>query len=274
MISASRSAGCSSAREKVRLRRRARRRRLRGDPDPDAARLPRRAASTARSATTSGCATTSRSSRPRLPSSSQPAPFSSRRLYQALGVPGVRGGDARLHRARRSWKNPVTRHDARHLRARRRPGATTCSTLPGVREPARPHPPPGRVLFDALSRPEYGPVAERAARRRARGDRGERPPASRSAASSRSAPRSASTAACSRATSTSCASSRTARARPDRRSAWSGSSRAPTPTRVRDAIRALLPERRAGAHAPDFDRRARRLLGADDADRLRVHASA
>ncbi len=97
----------------------------------------------------------------------RPAPFSIRRLYQALGWTDVADDQPRLHLPG-DVEEPVEQRAAQHQCGRHRPGATTSST--------RRASPTGRpllagqdvVLFDSASRPEFGPVGEQLARRTGR----------------------------------------------------------------------------------------------------------
>jgi putative ABC transport system permease protein len=87
----------------------------------------------------------------------QTVPFSSRRLYQAGGVPGV-ARVSPLYASGAVWKNPWNNESRRLLTIGLDPSYGALAA-PGVDEQL------GRVrhqdalLFDALSRPEHGPVA-------------------------------------------------------------------------------------------------------------------
>jgi putative ABC transport system permease protein len=86
----------------------------------------------------------------------QPAPFSSRRLYQARGIPGV-AAVTPLYATGAIWKNPWTHVTRRILAIGIDPSADVLDA-PGVaaqRDLLRRQ---DALLFDALSRPEYGPV--------------------------------------------------------------------------------------------------------------------
>ncbi len=87
----------------------------------------------------------------------KPTAFPRRRLYQALAVTGVAtvtGVDTALAR----WKNPWTGR-TRDLFLIGIDPAADALTLPGVETQRRMLQQPDLVLFDALSRQEFGPVA-------------------------------------------------------------------------------------------------------------------
>src|SRR5262245_59362203 len=88
----------------------------------------------------------------------QPAPFSSRRLYQVLGVPGVVGVSP-LYATSAIWKNPWN-HTTRRLVAFGLDPSADVLDAPGVADQRDLVRRQDAVLFDALSRPEYGPVAD------------------------------------------------------------------------------------------------------------------
>lgn len=88
----------------------------------------------------------------------QTVPFSARRLYQALGIEGV-ADVSPVYASVGVWKNPFN-HQTRNIltlgvdptdRVLAAPGAEEGLALVRRRD---------AVLFDALSRPEHGPVAE------------------------------------------------------------------------------------------------------------------
>jgi putative ABC transport system permease protein len=87
----------------------------------------------------------------------QAVPFSSRRMYQALGVPGV-ASVSPVYAARGVWKNPWD-HTPRNLFVLGVDPADDVLDAPGVRESVDRVRQRDVVLFDALSRPEHGPVA-------------------------------------------------------------------------------------------------------------------
>jgi putative ABC transport system permease protein len=88
----------------------------------------------------------------------QTAPFSSRRLYQAGGVPGV-ARVSPLYASAAVWKNPFehTSHVVFTLGVE--PASDTLDA-PGVREQIDRVSRRDAVLYDALSRPEHGSVAD------------------------------------------------------------------------------------------------------------------
>jgi len=88
----------------------------------------------------------------------QPTPFSSRRLYQALGVDGV-ASVAPVYVGPAVWKNPWT-HESRQIFTIGVDPADDALEAPGVRENVEVLRRRDAVLFDAASRPEFGPVAE------------------------------------------------------------------------------------------------------------------
>jgi putative ABC transport system permease protein len=87
----------------------------------------------------------------------QAVPFSSRRMYQALGVPGV-ASVSPVYAARGVWKNPWD-HTPRNLFMLGVDPADDVLDAAGVREYIDRVRQRDAVLFDALSRPEHGPVA-------------------------------------------------------------------------------------------------------------------
>lgn len=87
-----------------------------------------------------------------------PRPFSSRRLYQALGVDGVEAIRP-VYIARAFWKNPFN-HDIRNVLLLGVDPDDDVLLAPGVRQGLRHVHRRDVVLFDGASRPEQGPVAE------------------------------------------------------------------------------------------------------------------
>src|SRR5262245_930688 len=88
----------------------------------------------------------------------QPVAFSSRRLYQALGVPGV-AGVSPLYSSMAVWKNPWT-HVTRRILVLGVDPSDDVLDAPGVGEQIDLARRQDAVLFDALSRPEHGPVGD------------------------------------------------------------------------------------------------------------------
>ncbi|MGH0032681.1 MAG: ABC transporter permease DevC [Myxococcota bacterium] len=95
----------------------------------------------------------------------QTSPFSARRLYQGLGVEGVRDVSP-VYAAVAVWKNPFD-HQSRNILVLGVDPADRALEAPGVAENLERVRKRDVVLFDALSRPEHGPVPEafRAGRR-------------------------------------------------------------------------------------------------------------
>lgn len=89
-------------------------------------------------------------------------PFSSRRLYQALGVEGVEAVTP-VYIQRAFWKNPYN-HDIRNLLAFGVDPADEVLHTAGVDENIHLVQRRDVVLFDGASRPEQGPIAEGFAR--------------------------------------------------------------------------------------------------------------
>jgi len=87
----------------------------------------------------------------------RPQPFSSRRLYQALGVAGVVSG-APLYMQTAIWKNPWS-HTSRDIFVVGFDPADDVLDAPGVRENLERIRQRDSVIFDLDSRPEIGPVA-------------------------------------------------------------------------------------------------------------------
>ncbi len=84
--------------------------------------------------------------------------FPSRRLYQALGFEGVRSISP-IYLDFALWKNPQTRGTRRILVVGFNPSDRVLN-LPGVQQNLEAIKLPDVVLFDAASRPEFGPVAQ------------------------------------------------------------------------------------------------------------------
>ena len=84
--------------------------------------------------------------------------FTERRLYQALGVEGVESVGA-LYLGTLPFKNPVTRL-ARDIFIIAFNPETPALDVPGLGDNLRKLRMPDTVLFDALGRPEYGPIPE------------------------------------------------------------------------------------------------------------------
>lgn len=85
-----------------------------------------------------------------------PSPFSERRLFQALAVPGV-ASVAPIRAAPAWWENPIT-HDVRRIYVM---GVRTSDDPVGVSEISAQLPlvqPQDRVIVDERSRPEFGPI--------------------------------------------------------------------------------------------------------------------
>ena len=91
-----------------------------------------------------------------------PQSFSSRRLYQALGIDGVEGVSP-VYVARAFWKNPYN-HDIRNVLALGVDPADDVLRTGGVAENLPRVQQRDVVLFDGASRPEQGPIAARFAR--------------------------------------------------------------------------------------------------------------
>ncbi len=89
----------------------------------------------------------------------RPASFSSRRLYQALGVDGVESV-APLYMSMSVWKNPYD-HTMRNVFTLGVDPDDDTLHAPGVRESIDRVRQRDVILFDARSRPEHGPVADR-----------------------------------------------------------------------------------------------------------------
>jgi putative ABC transport system permease protein len=89
----------------------------------------------------------------------RPASFSSRRLYQALGVDGVEAVTP-VYMQMSVWKNPYD-HEMRNVFTLGVDPDEDALLAPGVRENIDLVRRRDVVLFDARSRPEHGPVADR-----------------------------------------------------------------------------------------------------------------
>ena len=85
--------------------------------------------------------------------------FSSRRLYQALGVDGVEAVSP-VYMYRSFWKNPYN-HQMRNVLTLGIDPSDDVLDAPGVRENLRHVRRRDVVLFDGASRAEHGPIAER-----------------------------------------------------------------------------------------------------------------
>lgn len=88
----------------------------------------------------------------------QTVPFSSRRLYQTLGIAGV-AEVTPLYTSVGVWKNPFN-HQPRNLLVVGVDPTEDVVEAPGVRENLEAIRRRDAVLFDAKSRPEHGPVAD------------------------------------------------------------------------------------------------------------------
>jgi putative ABC transport system permease protein len=84
--------------------------------------------------------------------------FTERRLYQALGTEGVESVSA-LYLGSLPFKNPVT-HRGRSIFIMAFNPETPALDVPGLAGNLKKLQKPGAVLFDALSRREYGPIPE------------------------------------------------------------------------------------------------------------------
>jgi putative ABC transport system permease protein len=89
----------------------------------------------------------------------RPAAFSSRRLYQALAVEGVRAISP-VYMYQATWKNPYTL-EARSIFALGIDPEGDVLDAPGIAENLPQIRRQDVILFDAASRPEHGPIAER-----------------------------------------------------------------------------------------------------------------
>jgi putative ABC transport system permease protein len=95
---------------------------------------------------------------PRTTSSVGMAPFPGRRLVQAMADPQVTGITP-VHWNLLLWRNPKTRLTRSILTLGFEPG-DPLFTDPGLAEKAKLLTQEGRILFDELSRPEFGPIAQ------------------------------------------------------------------------------------------------------------------
>lgn len=87
-----------------------------------------------------------------------PKSFTVRRVYQALGVPGVESVSY-VYVTQASFKNPVT-HRERNIFLVGFVPASAPLDLPGLEEKLEELRKPDVVLFDVGSRPEFGPIPE------------------------------------------------------------------------------------------------------------------
>lgn len=99
---------------------------------------------------------------PKTPLIGLPEGFSRRRLYQALGDPAVEAV-CPVYLQQGSWKNPWT-YAARNIMVVGVDPARRSFVDPDIVDQLDVVRRDDEVLFDALSRPEFGPVAERFAR--------------------------------------------------------------------------------------------------------------
>lgn len=81
-----------------------------------------------------------------------------RRLYEALGVPGV-ASVTPVNFAAATFKDPVTKQDKNIMVIGLDPDAVAMN-VPSLRDSARLIKVPDTLFFDALSRPEFGPIVE------------------------------------------------------------------------------------------------------------------
>jgi len=89
----------------------------------------------------------------------QPESFSRRRLYQAAGFSGVESVSP-VYLGISIWKNPID-HSTRSIFVLGFNPANSVLEVEGVTTHLRKLQLPDAVLFDELSRPEYGPIADR-----------------------------------------------------------------------------------------------------------------
>ncbi len=87
----------------------------------------------------------------------QPEAFPRRRLVQALGVPGVESVSP-LYLGQGSWRNPDAPEETRNIFVLGFNPSERVFTLPDVRAQANALRMPDVLLYDALSRPEFGPI--------------------------------------------------------------------------------------------------------------------
>jgi putative ABC transport system permease protein len=89
----------------------------------------------------------------------QPSSFSRRRLHQVRGVPGVAGVSS-LYIGLGSWKNPERPSDSRNIFVLGFDPSDRIFDLRGVESQRDLLKRPDVVLFDASSRPEFGPIPD------------------------------------------------------------------------------------------------------------------
>lgn len=89
----------------------------------------------------------------------QPEAFTRRRLYQALGVDGVEAVSP-IYLGQARWRNPVAPAETRTIYVLGFNPEHDILSLPGIAERREDLRRSDVVLYDALSRPEFGPVAE------------------------------------------------------------------------------------------------------------------
>lgn len=93
----------------------------------------------------------------------QPEAFTRRRLYQALGVPGVESVSP-IYLGQARWRNPVSPAETRTIYVFGFDPEQDVLDLPGIAERRSDLRLADVVLYDALSRPEFGPVVEMVSR--------------------------------------------------------------------------------------------------------------
>jgi putative ABC transport system permease protein len=89
----------------------------------------------------------------------QPESFSRRRLYQALGTPGVEAVAA-VYLGLGRWKNPTSPGDTRAIFVVGFDPSSRVLDLPGIEGRRNELKLPDVVLYDEASRPEFGPIPE------------------------------------------------------------------------------------------------------------------
>jgi putative ABC transport system permease protein len=89
----------------------------------------------------------------------QPERFSRRRLYQVRGEPGVEGVTA-LYLGLARWKNPEAPAETRAIYVVGFDPTSRAFDLPGIEEHRDRLKRPDVVLYDAASRPEFGPIPQ------------------------------------------------------------------------------------------------------------------
>jgi len=87
-----------------------------------------------------------------------PRTFTERRLYQTLGVEGVASVES-VYIGQAAFKNPLDRSERTIFVIGFKPDSPLLNA-PGIAENLEKIRRPGAVLFDAIRRPEYGPVSE------------------------------------------------------------------------------------------------------------------